>query len=62
MVPRLAGPAAVGLMALMVGAAYTQAVVLDAPGMVLTPAVIFVLAAVIAWGRRASIAAWLPGR
>lgn len=62
MVPRLAGPAAVGLMALMVGAAYTQAVVLDAPGMALTPAVIFVLSAVIAWGRRASIAAWLPGR
>jgi putative oxidoreductase len=62
MVPRLAGPAAVGLMALMVGAAYTQAVVLDAPAMVVTPAVIFVLAAVIAWGQRASIAAWLPHR
>lgn len=62
MVPRLAGPAAVGLMALMVGAAYTQAVVLDAPEMVVTPAVLFVLAAVVAWGQRASIAAWLPGR
>lgn len=62
MVPRLAGPAAVGLMALMVGAAYTQAVVLDQPVMVTTPAIIFVLAAVIAWGRRASIAAWLPNR
>ncbi|TQM38178.1 DoxX family protein [Pseudonocardia cypriaca] len=62
MVPRLAGPAAVGLMALMVGAAYTQAVVLDAPEMAVTPAVLFVLAAVIAWGQRASIAAWLPGR
>lgn len=62
MVPRLAGPAAVGLMALMVGATYTQAVVLDAPAMVVTPAVIFVLAAVIAWGQRASIAAWLPRR
>lgn len=62
MVPRLAGPAAVGLMALMVGAAYTQAVVLDAPAMVVTPAVIFVLAAVIAWGQRSSIAAWLPRR
>ena len=62
MVPRLAGPAAVGLMALMVGAGYTQAVVLDAPEMVVTPAVFFVLAAVIAWGRRASIAAWLPDR
>ena len=62
MVPRLAGPAAVGLMALMVGAGYTQAVVLDEPAMVLTPAIIFVLTAGIAWGRRASIAAWLPGR
>ncbi|GAA5118441.1 DoxX family protein [Pseudonocardia adelaidensis] len=62
MVPRLAGPAAVGLMALMVGAAYTQAVVLGAPAMVLTPVIVFVLAAVIAWGRRDSIAAWLPER
>ena len=62
MVPRLAGPAAVGLMALMIGAGYTQAVVLDAPAMAATPAVIFVLAAVIAWGRRSSIVAWLPSR
>jgi uncharacterized membrane protein YphA (DoxX/SURF4 family) len=62
MVPRLAGPAAVGLMALMIGAAYTQAVVLDEPAMVTTPAIIFVLAAVIAWGRRDSISAWLPSR
>ena len=62
MVRRLAGPAAVGLMALMIGAGYTQAVVLDEPVMVTTPAIFFVLAAVIAWGRRASIAAWLPDR
>lgn len=62
MVPRLAGPAAVGLMGLMVGAAYTQAVVLDAPAMVTSPVIFFVLAAVIAWGRRRSIAAWIPGR
>jgi putative oxidoreductase len=62
MVPRLAGPAAVGLMGLMIGAAYTQAVVLGAPAMVVTPIIIFVLAAVIAWGRRESIAAWIPGR
>lgn len=62
MVPRLAGPAAVGLMALMIGAGYTQAVVLDAPAMLTSPAVFFVLAAVIAWGRRASITAWIPGR
>jgi uncharacterized membrane protein YphA (DoxX/SURF4 family) len=62
MVPRLAGPAAVGLMGLMIGAAYTQAVVLDAPEMVTSPIIFFVLAAVIAWGRRESIAAWIPGR
>lgn len=62
MVSRLAGPAAVGLMGLMIGAGYTQAVVLDAPAMVVTPAILFALAAVIAWGRRESIAAWLPSR
>jgi len=62
MVSRLAGPAAVGLMALMIGAGYTQAVVLDEPAMVVTPVIIFVLAAVIAWGRRDSIVAWLPRR
>ena len=62
MVPRLAGPAAVGLMGLMIGAGYTQAVVLGAPAMVVTPVIIFVLAAVIAWGRRESIAAWIPER
>jgi uncharacterized membrane protein YphA (DoxX/SURF4 family) len=61
MVPRLAGPAAVGLMGLMIGAGYTQAVVLGEPAMVTTPAIIFVLAAVIAWGRRDTIAASLPG-
>jgi putative oxidoreductase len=62
MVPRLAGPAAVGLMGLMIGAGYTQAVVLDEPAMVTSPIIFFVLAAVIAWGRRESIAAWIPGR
>jgi hypothetical protein len=30
--------------------------------MVVTPVVLFALAAVIAWGRRASIAEWLPRR
>jgi putative oxidoreductase len=62
MVPRLAAPAAVGLMGLMIGAAVTQAVVLDAPAMVVSPIIFFVLVAVIAWGRRDSIAAWIPGR
>jgi uncharacterized membrane protein YphA (DoxX/SURF4 family) len=62
MVPRLVGPAALGLMGLMIGAAYTQAVVLDAPVMVTTPAILFVVLAVIAWGRRESIKSWLPTR
>jgi putative oxidoreductase len=62
MVPRLAGPAALGLMGLMVGAAYTQAVVLDAPAMVTSPVIFFVIAAVIAWGRRDSTRAWFPSR
>jgi putative oxidoreductase len=55
MVPRLAGPAAVGLMALMIGAGYTQVVVLDAPAMATSPVVFFVLAAVIGWGRRETL-------
>ena len=52
----LAAPAALGLMGLMIGAAFTQAVVLDAPAMVLTPAILFVLLAVVAWGRREQFA------
>ena len=30
--------------------------------LVTTPAILFVLAAVVAWGRRESITAWIPGR
>jgi putative oxidoreductase len=59
---RLAGPAAVGLMGLMIGAAYTQAVVLDAPVMVVTPAILFAVLAVVAWRRRSQIAAVIPSR
>jgi hypothetical protein len=59
---RLAAPAAVGLMGLMIGAAFTQAVVLDAPANVLTPAILFVVLAATAWGRRAQIAARTPPR
>ncbi|MEV6600612.1 DoxX family protein [Actinoplanes sp. NPDC051346] len=56
LVPRLAGLAAVGLALLMVGAAITQAFILDGGALVLTPVVLFVFFAFIAWGRRASIA------
>ncbi|GGQ42568.1 DoxX family protein [Couchioplanes azureus] len=55
LVPRLAGPAAVGLALLMVGAAVTQAVILHGGALVLTPVVLFGLFVFIAWGRRDSI-------
>lgn len=55
LVPRLAGLAAVGLALLMVGAASTQAFILDGGALVLTPVVLFALFVFIAWGRRASI-------
>jgi putative oxidoreductase len=62
LVPRLAGAAAIGLMGLMIGAGYTQAVVLDAPAMATTPAILFALCALFAWARRDHIAEILPGR
>ncbi|MEH0819643.1 MULTISPECIES: DoxX family protein [Micromonospora] len=55
LVPRLAGPAAVGLALLMVGAAVTQAFILHGGALVLTPVVLFALFVFIAWGRRHSI-------
>lgn len=48
LVPALAGPAAVGVILLMVGAGITQVWVLDQPAFVVTPIIIGVLAAVIA--------------
>ena len=62
LVPRLAGAAAIGLMGLMIGAGYTQAVVLQAPEMVTTPAILFALCAVFAYARRNRIADILPAR
>ena len=55
LVPRLAGLAAVGLALLMVGAAITQAFILDGGALVITPVVLFFLFVFIAWGRRDSI-------
>ena len=55
LVPRLAGLAAVGLALLMLGAAVTQAFILDGGALVLTPVVLFALFVFIAWGRRHSI-------
>jgi uncharacterized membrane protein YphA (DoxX/SURF4 family) len=55
LVPRLAGLAAVGLALLMVGAAITQAFIVDGGALVFTPIVLLVLFVFLAWGRRASI-------
>lgn len=51
LVPRLAGPAALGLVGLMVGAIITQIMVLGSPIMALTPAFLGVVIGVIAWFR-----------
>lgn len=55
LVPRLAGPAGLGLVALMIGAVLSTLLVLGA-GMVAFPAAVLVLVAIIAWGRRRSTA------
>lgn len=57
LVPRLAGAAALGLAALMVGATYTQVTVFDAPATTVTPIVLGAVCAVIAWLRRDGIRA-----
>jgi hypothetical protein len=49
LIPRLSGPAAIGLGLLMVGATVFNATVLDFP--VLTPLLLLVLFAFVAWGR-----------
>lgn len=51
-VPRLSGLAAIGLSLLMIGAAYTNAFVIDGHYPVVTPLILLVLCAFIAWGRR----------
>lgn len=61
LVPRLAGLAAAGLVGLMIGAAYTQVAVFDAPATTVTPIVLGAVCAAIAWARRDGIRA-LVGR
>jgi DoxX-like family len=58
-IPRLATPAAVGLVGVMIGAVLTQLLVLD-PVWALLPAAFGVLFLAIAWYRRAEAAAFLP--
>lgn len=57
-IPRLATPAAIGLVGLMIGAVLTQVLVLD-PALALLPAVYGVLFVLIAWYRRPEAAAFL---
>jgi uncharacterized membrane protein YphA (DoxX/SURF4 family) len=49
LIPRLSGLAALGFIGLMIGAAITEAAV---GGLVAVPAVLLVLAAIVAYGRR----------
>jgi hypothetical protein len=58
LIPRLATPAATGLIGLMIGAVLTQLLVLD-PMWALMPAVYAVLFAIIAWYRRAGFVSFL---
>jgi putative oxidoreductase len=62
LIPRLSGPAALGLVGVMVGATFTQLFILDSVLLAITPAVVGVLLAFVAWTRRAQIAALLRGR
>jgi putative oxidoreductase len=59
--PALAGLAALGLVGLLIGATYTQLFVLDNPGYALTPALLAVVLALVAWARwpqTKAFAAW----
>jgi len=56
LIPRLAGLAATAFVALMIGAVVITAATLGG-GMVLVPAVVLVLVAVVAWARRRETAA-----
>jgi len=58
LIPRLATPAATGLIGVMIGAVLTQLLVLD-PVWALLPAAYGVLFAIIAWYRRAAFTALL---
>jgi len=55
LIPRLTRAAALGLIGVMVGAIYTNVVVLDTGVMALTPAVLIVVFGLIVWGRRPQV-------
>jgi putative oxidoreductase len=60
LLPRLSALAALGLVGVMVGAAFTQVVVLSAPVMATTPVVLAVVLAAVAWGRQAQLPVFGP--
>lgn len=51
-IPRLSGLAAIGLSVVMIGAAYTNAFIVDGYWPVSTPLILLVFVVFIAWGRR----------
>ncbi|PSL56944.1 DoxX-like protein [Saccharothrix carnea] len=59
LVPRLCGLAALGLVGVMTGAVATELFVLGDPDGAVLPAILLVLAAVVAWFRRDTIRALL---
>ncbi|GAB3651064.1 DoxX family protein [Glycomyces tarimensis] len=61
-IPHLSGLAAIGLALLMIGAAYTNAVVVDGHWPVSTPLILLALFVFIAWGRRDRTRALLSRR
>ncbi|MPZ89198.1 MAG: DoxX family protein [Nitriliruptorales bacterium] len=64
LIPILSGLASLAFIGLMVGAFITQLVVLDGEN-ALTPVILLVIVAVIAWGRRertAELIAWMRSR
>ncbi len=54
LIPFFAGAAAVGLMGVMVGAAFSEAFILG-DGDPVAPVILFIVAAIVAWFRRATI-------
>jgi uncharacterized membrane protein len=62
LIPRLSGPAALGLLGVMVGATFTQLFILDSALLAITPVVLGALLAFVAWSRRAQFRALLRGR
>ena len=55
LIPRLCGLAAAGLACVMIGATLTQVFALGTPALAITPIVLFVVLATVAWMRRDTV-------